>query len=338
MTRTWSPDELAAHWTLITYLSLTVRMLVHGSAAHMLARAQSTPLVIGQKGSSLDLVMHALYFVAAPAATASMAEVARVEDSGLAYAIPIHHRFHARDYPIVGTTLDYLAYRHLEIATGRSLAVLGECVLGATVAAELGLRPGDRLVSTPGSLFDLAGTNPLKMSVVGVVQPTHTPDDRSIFVDVNTAWIIAGLGHGHEDVGRATDAQVRLEQRANHVVANAKLVHYTEITTENIDTYHLHGDLASLPLTAILAVPYDHKSGMPLRGRYVEEMSPTQLVIPAEVIERLMRHIFKVKRIFDALFAVVSVAMLLAVVMVMTLSLRFRQVEMDTIFKLGCCR
>jgi hypothetical protein len=107
---------------------------------------------------------------------------------------------------------------------------------------------------------------------------------------------------------------------------------------DGLTVFPMHSDLASLPLTAILAVPYDHKSGMLLRGRYVEEMSPTQLVIPAEVIERLMRHVFKVKRIFDALFAVVSVAMLLAVVLVMTLSLRLRQVEMDTIFKLRCSR
>jgi putative ABC transport system permease protein len=329
---------LVAVLTLITYLPLAVRILVHGSAAHMLARARSTPLVIGQKGSALDLVMHALYFVAAPPATTSMAEVARVDDSGLAYAIPVYQRFHARGYPIVGTTLDYLAYRHLGIATGRSLAVLGECVLGATVAAELGLRPGDTLVSTPENLFDLAGTYPLKMSVVGVLQAAHTPDDRSIFVDVNTAWIIAGLGHGHEDVARATDAQVRLEQRDTHVVASAKLVHYTEITPENIDTFHWHGDLTSLPLTAIIAVPHDHKSGVLLRGRYVEETSPTQVVIPAEVIEGLMRHIFKVKRVFDALFAVVSVAMLLTVVLVISLSLRLRQREMETMFKLGCSR
>jgi putative ABC transport system permease protein len=329
---------LVAVLTLITYLPLAVRVLVHGSAAHMLARARSTPLVIGQKGSALDLVMHALYFVAAPPATTSMAEVARVDDSGLAYAIPLYQRFHARGYPIVGTTLDYLAYRHLEIATGRSLAVLGECVLGATVAAELGLRPGDALVSTPEHLFDLAGTHPLKMSVVGVLQATHTPDDRSIFVDVKTAWIIAGFGHGHEDVARATDAQVRLEQGDHHVVASAKLVHYTEITPENIDTFHWHGDLASLPLTAIIAVPYDHKSGVLLRGRYVEEASPTQIVMPTEAIERLMRHIFKIKGVFDALLAVVSVAMLLAVALVMTLSLRLRQAEMDTMFKLGCSR
>jgi putative ABC transport system permease protein len=329
---------LVAVLTLITYLPLAVRTLVHGSAAHMLARARSTPLVIGQKGSALDLVMHALYFVAAPPATTSMAEAARVDDSGLAYAIPIYQRFYARGYPIVGTTLDYLAYRRLEIATGRTLALLGECVLGATVAAELGLRPGDALVSTPENLFDLAGAYPLKLHVVGVLLATHTPDDRSVFVDVNTAWIIAGFGHGHEDAVGATDPQVRLEQREHHIVASAKLVHYTEITRENIDTFHVHGDLTSLPLTAILAVPYDHKAGVLLRGRYVEETSPTQIVVPAEVIERLMRHVFKITRVFDALFAVVSVAMLLAVALVMALSLRLRQAEMDTMFKLGCSR
>ena len=329
---------LVAVLTLITYLPLAVQMLVRGSAAHMLARAQATPLVIGQHGSALDLVMHALYFVAAPPATTSMAEVARVDDSGFAAPIPIYQRFHARGYPIVGTTVDYLAYRHLAIATGRPLALLGECVVGATVAAELGLRAGDRLVSTPENLFDLAGTYPLKMPVVGVLQATHTPDDRSIFVDVKTAWIIAGLGHGHEDVARATDPPVRLAQREKHVVASAQLVQYTEITRENIDTFHFHGDLTSLPLTAILAVPYNHKSGVLLRGRYLEETHPAQMVIPTEVIERLLHHIFKIKRVFDAIFAVVSVAMLLTVVLVMTLSLRLRHAEMDTMFKLGCSR
>jgi putative ABC transport system permease protein len=329
---------LVAVLTLITYLPLAMQMLVRGSVAHLLERARSTPLVIGPQGSALDLVMHALYFVAAPSTTTSMAEVERVDDSGLAYAIPIYQRFSARGYPIVGTTLDYLAYRHLEIARGRSLAVLGECLLGATVGVELGLGPGDTLVSTPEQLFDLAGTYPLKMRVIGVLQATHTPDDRSIFVDIKTAWIIAGLGHGHEDVARVTDPQVRLEQRNNHVVASAKLEQYIEITPANIDTFHFHGDITRLPLTAILAGPADHKSGVLLRGRYVEVASPTQIVIPTEVIETLMRHIFKIKRIFAAIFVVVSVVTLLAVVLVMALSWRLRQEEMRTMFKLGCSR
>ena len=65
-----------------------------------------------------------------------------------------------------------------------------------------------------------------------------------------------------------------------HVVASAKLGQYIEITPENIDTFHFHGDITRLPLTAILAVPSDHKSGVLLRGRYVEAASPTQIVRP----------------------------------------------------------
>jgi hypothetical protein len=47
---------------------------------------------------------------------------------------------------------------------------------------------------------------------------------------------------------------------------------------------------------------------------------------------------WKIKRTFEALFAVVSVVTLLAVVLVMVLSWRLRQAEMSTMFKLGCSR
>ena len=57
-----------------------------------------------------------------------------------------------------------------------------------------------------------------------------------------------------------------------------------------------------------------------------------------EVIERLMRHIFKIKRIFEAIFAVVSVVTLLAVVLVMALSWRLRQAEIRPYSRLGCSR
>ena len=115
-------------------------------------------------------------------------------------------------------------------------------------------------------------------------------------------------------------------------------MHYTEITPENIDTFHFHGNMADLPLTAILAVPYDYKSAVLLRGRYVAETTLTQIVIPITVIEGLIRQLFKIKRIFETIFAVVSVAMCLAIILVMTLSLRLRQAEMEAMFKLGCSR
>ena len=43
-------------------------------------------------------------------------------------------------------------------------------------------------------------------------------------------------------------------------------------------------------------------------------------------------------QIFDIIFTVVSAAMLLAIVLIMVLSLRLRQPEIETMYKLGCSR
>ena len=123
-----------------------------------------------------------------------MGEADQIDETGFAYAIPIYNRYAARGYPIIGTTVDYMDFRQLEIESGRMLAVLGECVLGPTVADQLGLSPGDFLISSPENPFDLGGVYPLKMNVVGVLARHHTPDDRAVFVDVKTAWVIEGTG------------------------------------------------------------------------------------------------------------------------------------------------
>jgi putative ABC transport system permease protein len=329
---------LIAAITLITYLPFAVHILVRSSEAQMLARSQLTPLIIGQKGSALDLVLNTLYFTSKPPERIAMGEADRVDASGLAYAIPVYNRFVARGFPIVGTTLDYFSFRQLDVAAGRMLAVLGECVLGATVAATLGLEPGDTLMSAPENPFDLAGVYPLKMHVVGVLNSSHTPDDRAVFVDIKTAWVIEGLGHGHTDLATTTDQQNILEQRGGTIVASAKVVQYTEITPDNIDSFHFHGDTSTFPLTAILAVPHDDKSATLLRGRYLAETIPSQIVRPTEVIAALLQNIFKFKQVLDIIFTVVSVAMILAIVLIMTLSLRLRQPEIETMYKLGCSR
>lgn len=329
---------LIAAMTLITYLPFAVHILVRASETHMLLRSQRTPLIIGQKGSALDLVMNTLYFASKPPATTTMQEADRVDASGLAYSIPMYTRFQARGFAIVGTTIDYLSFRQIEIAAGRMIAVLGECVLGASVAAALGLGPGDTLVSTPENPFDLAGVYPLKMRVVGVLNRRHTPDDRAVFVDVKTAWVIEGLGHGHADLSTTTDEQNILERREGKIVASANVRQYTEITADQLDAFHFHGDTSTFPLTAIIAVPHDDKSATLLMGRYLAANDAAQIVKPATVIAALLQNIFKIKQVLDIIFTVVSVAMFLAIVLIMTLSLRLRQPEIETMYRLGCSR
>jgi putative ABC transport system permease protein len=324
--------------TIIAALPLALEILLNESERQLVLRAESSPLLIGAKGSALDLVMNSLYFGDEVPETITMAAAEQVMDSDLAAPIPLYIRFKARDFPIVGTSLDYFDFRKIELAQGGMFTVIGQCVIGAGVAMKLKLTPGDFIVSSPETLFNLAGVYPLKMKIAGVLAPTHSADDLAVFVDIMTTWVIQGLGHGHEDVTKTTDSSVILKREKGNVTANAKLMQYTEITEENIDSFHLHGDSADFPLTAVLAVPYNEKSGTILQGRYLEKETPYQIVRPREVIDTLMANIFKIRNVLDAVIMLVGTATLLALVLVFSLSLRLREREIDVIFKLGCSR
>ncbi|MBW1743771.1 MAG: ABC transporter permease [Deltaproteobacteria bacterium] len=329
---------LVACITLISFLPLSLQLLLDESERQLMSRAVSTPLVVGAKGSALDLVMNTLYFDDEVPELITLEASEQVMDTDLALPIPVYVRFHTRGHPIVGTTLDYFDFRGLKVAEGRSLAVLGDCVVGAVVAEKLDLKPGSNIVSSPENLFDLAGVYPLKMEVVGVFEKSHTSDDLAVFVDMKTAWVIQGLGHGHEDVTILTDPTLVLKRTESNVAATAKLYHFTEITEKNIDTFHFHGKLTSYPVTAVVAVPYDTKSGTILRGRYLASEERHQIVKPEEVIDGLLQNVFRIKTMLDGVISVVALATMLAIILVFALSLRLRQGEIQTIFKLGCRR
>jgi len=346
LTFNWARSlTLVACVTLIALLPLALELLLGESQRQLLSRAASTPLVVGAKGSSLDLVMNSLYFGDTVPETISMAAADRVADTDLALPIPLYVRFKARGFPIVGTNLDYFEFRGLKIAQGRTLSLLGECVLGARAARDLGLGPGDSLLSSPETLFDLAGVYPLKMRVAGVLSPTHSADDLAVFVDLKTAWVIQGVVHGHADLAKVADPTLIMGRSDGNVTATPKLVQYTEITPENIDSFHFHGDPDGYPITAVIALPNDEKAGAILRGRYVavgsdpkREPETQQILVPGEVIDGLLANIFRIRNVLDAVILVVGIATVLALMLVFALSLRLRQREIRTIFKLGCTR
>ncbi len=328
---------LIACITLIAFLPFALEILLNESERQLTERAEQTPLLVGAKGSALDLVMSNVYFSEDRPETIPYSAVDELYETGLAEPIPLYVRFRARSFPVVGTTPDYLDYRGIEIARGRTFLILGECVLGTTVAERLGLGPGDQLTTSPESVFDLAGVYPLKMNIAGVLAPQGNADDLAVFVDLQTAWIIQGLAHGHQDVASASDPTLIIDRSGDNVTANAKLVQYNEITPDNIDSFHFHGDVDQFPISGVLAIPGDSKSGTILRGRYLDR-SADQLVRPPDIVARLMRNIFRIRNILDAAIGFVAVATVMALVLVFALSLRLRQREIETIHKLGCNR
>jgi len=331
----WKTSILVGSITLIIYLPVGLNVVVEQSAEHLTARAEATPLLVGAKGSPLELVLNSLYFSPKTPEVMKYSQATSIMQSGLAEAIPLYVRFRSRAQPIVGTSVEYFGFRELRLASGRMYALLGECVLGAAAATALGLQPGDSVVSSPETAFDLAGIYPLKMQVVGVLEPSFTPDDQAIFVDIKTAWIIAGLGHGHQDLARSEAASAVLNRTGGNIVANASVVQFNEVNESNIDTFHFHGDLAQYPLTAVIAHPHDQKSGVILMGRYVDGGAPSQILQPEDVVDELLETILTIQQFIVAAVIIVAIATIATAALVFLLSLRLRRREIETIGKIG---
>lgn len=325
--------------TLTFVLPLTAHLLIRQYGDALRARARATPLVLGAHGKRFDLVLKALYFNTPRVDPVYLAEVEALRDGDRATPIPLQLDFTAQGHPIVGTTLAYFEYRGLSIARGHLPQRLGQAVLGANVAAEMGLGPGDALFSDQRSLYDITRTYPLKMQVVGVLAPTDSPDDRAVFVDVKTTWIIAGLTHGHQDVVREANDAVILQRTEKEVITNASIFEYNEVTDANIDSFHTHAPADELPLSAIIVQPRDAKAATILKARYnTTPHERYRLLVPTEVIDDLLGVVFRVQRFFNASFGLVVVSVVLLLSLVMLLSRRLRERELETMYKLGCSR
>ncbi len=329
---------LVGSLTLITFLPVGLNVIVGQSARELTSRAEATPLLVGAKGSPLELALNSLYFESDTPTLTTYSEAVRIEETGLAMPIPLYVRFRSRDYPIVGTTLEYFDFRGLEVASGRSMAVLGECVLGSRVAADLDVGPGDTVVSSPESVFDLAGVYPLKMQVVGVLGPSYTADDGAIFVDLKTTWVIQGLVHGHQDMDAPEAASGVLKREGDTITANASVVQYNEITSDNVDSFHFHGGMDGYPISGVIAVPHDQKSGTILMGRYEASDDISQIVQPATVMNDLLGTILTIREFVVAALLLVAIATLATAALVFLLSLRLRRREIDTMSKIGGSR
>ncbi len=329
---------LVASITLMLFLPAAIRLLVNDSAEALTTRAKQTPLVVGSSGSPLELVLSSLYFHAEQPPELPFTSFIELRNTGLADVIPMNTRFHSRGSPIVGTSLEYFVFRGLKLAQGRMMGMLGECVIGANVAAAHSIAAGDSLVSSPETVFDIAGVYPLKMSVAGVLEPSGSADDDAIFVDYKTTWVIQGLGHGHQDLVKPVAASGVLNRNEGMVTANASVVQYAEITAENVSEFHFHGAKGSFPLNSVIVVPPDDKSNALLQGRYQDDEQGLQMIVPSSVLNKLLDTVFTVQNYIILGLAILSLATIAVITLVFLLSQQLRKGEFHTLSRIGASK
>jgi putative ABC transport system permease protein len=167
-------------------------------------------MIVGAKGSPLQLVLNSVYLISRPIENISWSFYedflpAESRQDGRAgrfagsvqTAVPICMGDYFSGYRVVGTNaayfdrLTYGAGRPFAFAAGKNFAdddFFGG-VLGADVAARLGLRVGDTFAPTHGADDGLVH-DPFR--VVGVLARTDTPVDRGVYVNMEGFYLQEG--------------------------------------------------------------------------------------------------------------------------------------------------
>lgn len=328
--------------SLVMMISLPggVGMIVDKFEDHLKSRSEKTPFVLGREGSQLDLVLHSLYFLGAAPGTISYGTIEPLREENLASIYPMLQLKTASKVPVVGIEFEYLGFRGLRVEAGRPISMLGEAVVGWSASKKLGISVGDSVITDAENVFDIAGAYPLKLKICGILEKSGTPDDDVIFTGLKTAWIIEGIGHGHQPIDENTPGELLINNDSdpNTLQANAAVLPYTEITSENIAKVHFHGDPSDFPISAALVIPPDNKASSILEGRFLNINQGIQLVDPKMEIDELLSVVFQIKSFFEAQMWIVTISTFLLIGLVISLSLRLRTREMATYFVMGCSK
>ena len=153
--------------------------------------ARGIDLVVGAKGSPMQLILAGIYQLDAPTGNIPLAAADELSrDPLIRKTVPMSLGDSFRGYRIVGTAPDYIGLYGGELAAGRLWNGKMEAVLGATVASRSGLGVGSQFVGSHGLSEGGAVHGDSVYTVVGVLKPTGSVLDRLVLVNLESVWFV----------------------------------------------------------------------------------------------------------------------------------------------------
>lgn len=146
-------------------------------------------LVVGAKGSPLQLILCNIFHIDFPTGNIKLAEAESISKGRLVKkAIPLALGDSYQSYRIVGTTRDYADLYDAALADGAWWENNMEVVIGATVAELSQLRPGDKFASTHGLTTAGHSHEEKKFVVRGILQSRGNVVDNLILTNIESIW------------------------------------------------------------------------------------------------------------------------------------------------------
>src|SRR5687767_5841479 len=188
--------------------------------------ARGIDLVVGAKGSPMQLILSGIYHVDAPTGNIPLSAARALEKHRfIKKSIPLALGDSWKGYRIVGAPRQYPEHYGAELRSGRFHEKPMEAVLGADVAARTGVGVGATFTGAHGVGGEGTEHADAPYTVVGILEKTNSVLDRLVLTSIESVWQVHEEHQGPEDAAdrkaleEAREVTVLLVQYASPLAA-----------------------------------------------------------------------------------------------------------------------
>lgn len=254
-------------------------------------------MVVGAKGSPLQLILSSVYHIDNPTGNISLKEVEKLKKNPMVKStIPLSFGDTYNGYRIVGTSHDYPELYQAKLKKGRLWTKTLEVVVGSVAAEINNLSIGDSFHGSHGLIEGGEVHDQFSYEVVGILEPSNSTIDKLILTNTESVWKV----HNHD-----SDTHV----------------------CDDPDHHHEHKEEKEAMITALL-VKFKSPVAFIQLPRKVNETTNLQAAVPTFEINRLINLLGFGARTINMIAVIIMVVSALSIFISLFNSLKKRRYEL----------
>ena len=156
-------------------------------------------MVVGAKGSPLQLILSSVYHVDSPTGNIPLKEAKAIEKNKMVgYSVPLLYGDNYNGYRIVGTNSKFFELYELNIKSGNFFSKDFEVVVGSKIAERLNLNLEDEFISSHGLRETGEAHANSPFIIKGILEFSNSVADQLILTSPESVWEIHSE-HDHDD-------------------------------------------------------------------------------------------------------------------------------------------
>ena len=289
-------------------------------------------MVVGAKGSPLQLILSAVYHIDSPTGNISVEDAKKIKNNRMVgSSIDLLYGDNYKGYRIVGTEQKFLDLYKAKIKEGRKWEDPFEVVVGSKIYSKLNINIDDELVSSHGLRETGEEHADQLFKVVGLLEPSNSVIDQLIVTSPQSIW---DLHDDHDHGSEEHEEEQEYDEEHEHEHDEEHEHEHDEEHEHEHDEEHEHDDKE---ITAML-IKFKSPMNIIQFPRQINEDTNLQAAVPSYEISRLFKLFgFGIETLTYLAYLIIIVSAFSLFINLFN-SMRERKYEMALIRTLGSSR